>query len=71
MKKSILNIGKNLSKTAQKNINGGMVNCPSTPICYGVFDGPISLTCGTCREFNALPPSCQNRVLVSVRCFSF
>lgn len=69
MKKSILNLGKALLKADQKKINGGG-SCPG-PICYGVFDGPISLNCGTCDEYNALPQDCRNRVLVSVRCFSF
>ena len=38
MKKSILNLGKVLNKTDQKQINGGKpINCYSNPICppYG------------------------------------
>lgn len=69
MKKSILNIGKNLSKSEQKNIHGGNANCPSTPICYVAFQGPFNFSCGTCEQYHALPNSCKSRVLVSVTCF--
>ena len=64
MKKSILNLGIVLNKADQKTINGGM-NCPSSPICYGIN----IMQCGTCAEYHALPRDCKMRVLVSVDCF--
>ncbi|WP_299709871.1 hypothetical protein [uncultured Tenacibaculum sp.] len=69
MKKSILNIGKNLSKSEQKNIHGGNASCPSTPICYGAFQSSFNFSCGTCEQYHALSNSCKSRVLVSVTCF--
>ena len=68
MKKSILNIGKKLSKTAKKNINGGMFSyCPPSPTCYGVVG--VATPCGTCQQYHLLPQECKIRVKVSVTCF--
>jgi hypothetical protein len=64
MKKSILNIGKILTKTEQKQATGGL----GTNICYGTL--PPLQGCGTCVEYHALPTECQYQVLVSPECFS-
>ena len=71
MKKSILNLGKGLSKIDQKTINGGgSESCPPINCYYG--DTPPTMGashCGTCQDYNNLSTACQSRVLVSHDCF--
>ncbi|CAL2104059.1 hypothetical protein [Tenacibaculum sp. 190130A14a] len=63
MKKSILNLGKSLSKENQKQINGGSIGCPG-PGCYGI----PGMGCGTCQDYHALPFACKSRVFVHADC---
>ena len=67
MKKSLLNLGKTLSKVEQKAVNGGMSNCSSYngPICFTV--NPVA-GCGSCAAYQALPRKYQICVLVDVNC---
>ncbi|XRE42493.1 hypothetical protein ACIVBQ_000697 [Tenacibaculum discolor] len=44
MKKSILNLGKNLNKIEQQSINGGSTNNG----CYIVDEGPYGVLCSGC-----------------------
>ncbi|AZJ35153.1 hypothetical protein [Tenacibaculum singaporense] len=71
MKKSILNLGKSVSKTEQKQINGGNESCPPTGCYYS--DTPLSTPatlCGTCQDYHNLSQECQMKVLVNHECFS-
>ncbi|WP_299674803.1 hypothetical protein [uncultured Tenacibaculum sp.] len=63
MKKSILNLGKTLSKNQQKTINGGNT-CASYPICYGITSLG-SPQCAPCEEYKNLPLHCQNQVFTT------
>ena len=48
MKTSILNLGKTLSKEAQKSVNGGSMDyCSSHFECQGAFQVCIAGRCGT------------------------
>ena len=73
MKKSILNLGKNLSKIKQKSINGGGTqSCPPINCYYGNSDTELfggAVYCGSCNDYNNLPSSCQIRVRVGHYCF--
>jgi hypothetical protein len=55
-----------LDKSQQKNIIGGNpCGSYSGPICFG-----IGLAgCGSCADYQALPPAVQGCVLVSFDCF--
>ena len=58
MKKKFSALGKQLTKTEQRNIKGGGQ-------CDG-YTGPIIVTC---KQYFALPPQYQLCVLVSADCF--
>ena len=51
MKKSILNLGKSLSKIEQKNVKGGDIPCfewcALDPITQSMFDKPLYCSCNT------------------------
>jgi len=71
MKKSIINLGKNLSKVDQKLINGGGdESCPPFNCYYGDTPPIMGAShCGTCQDYHNLSPVCQGRVLISHECF--
>ncbi|EZH73222.1 hypothetical protein ATO12_19655 [Aquimarina atlantica] len=58
MKNTLLNLGKSLSRTEQKQINGG-----------GPCDGYNGPTIVTCSQYEQVPPQYQICVRVSVDCF--
>ncbi|GFD81083.1 hypothetical protein KUL118_39450 [Tenacibaculum sp. KUL118] len=64
--KSILNIGIAISKTNQKQINGGGSSCNtySGPPCYGIRNG----VCGTCSQYQALPQEHKGCAFVHIDC---
>ncbi|RKF02911.1 hypothetical protein C8N26_2558 [Tenacibaculum lutimaris] len=67
MKKQILNLGKALTRTDQKQVNGGgLANCStySGPYCYS----DIESNCGSCLEYQALPKEHKPCVLVDYYC---
>ncbi|WP_159025569.1 hypothetical protein [Aquimarina sp. Aq78] len=59
MKNTLLNLGKKLSRTEQKQINGGGNPCDT-------YNGPIVVTCS---QYEQLPPQHKFCVMVSVDCF--
>jgi hypothetical protein len=64
MKKQVLNLGKALNKAEQKLIYGGWGPGCSGPQCYGPVPG-----CGTCEEYDMLPPSeCKFMALLHIVC---
>ena len=58
MKNTLLNLGKSLSRTEQRQINGGG---PCSD-----YNGPIVVTCS---QYEQLPPQHKFCVMVSVECF--
>ncbi|XRE42490.1 hypothetical protein ACIVBQ_000694 [Tenacibaculum discolor] len=72
MKKSILELGKSVSKTEQKQINGGDYRCPPLGCYYS--DEPIPNTpatyCGNCQDYNNLPLDCKSKVFAHADCES-
>ncbi|WP_428742081.1 hypothetical protein [Tenacibaculum sp.] len=69
MKKQILNLGKALNKANQKQIIGGSFSSCDTysgPICYGIRNG----VCGSCADYNALPPEYKMCALVHSDCIN-
>ena len=63
MKKSILNLGKVLNKSKQKEINGGWKNQCDT------YSGPNYYDENNCNAFNTLPIYHQNCARVHFSCF--
>ena len=73
MKKSILNLGKSVSKTEQKQINGGDSHCPPFGCYYS--DEPIPNTpvthCGNCQDYNNLSLDCKSKVFAHADCENY
>ncbi|WP_299679804.1 hypothetical protein [uncultured Tenacibaculum sp.] len=72
MKKSILNLGKSLSKTEQKNINGGLIGggrVPCPPSSSYTVEGHYTKTDGTRGTTCSYPSTLSGGIFPGSRCY--